>query len=88
MNILTAAVKTSDGVIHILPRPNRHADIVHVLRKAEEHKSTIIIAKGKQGFLADDGNFYDRKSAAKIAVNSGQIKRLEYPPTLFTEDLW
>ena len=88
MKILTAAVKTSDGIIHILPRPKRHADIVHTLWEAKEYKSTIIIAKGEQGFLADDGEFYNRKSAAKIAVDSGQIQKLEYPPTLFSEDLW
>jgi len=88
MRILTAAVKTSDDVIHILPRPKRHADIVHALWQAKEYKSTIIIAKGEQGFFADDGNFYNRKEAAKIAVDSGQINKLEYPPTLFSEDMW
>lgn len=86
--ILTAAVKTSDGVIHTMPRPKRHADIVHALWQAKEYKSTIIIAKSEQGFFADDGNFYSRKEAAKIAINSGQIAKPEYPPTLFSEDMW
>lgn len=82
--ILTAAVKTSDGVIHIMPRPKGHDDIVHALWKAKEYKRKIKI----EGFLADDGNFYNRREAGKIAMNSGQVTKLEYPPTLFSEDIW
>lgn len=88
MKIICAAIKTQDSVIHILPRPYRHADIVHALHKAKQYKNTIIIAEGEQGFLGDDSEFYDRISAGKIAIESGQAKKLEFPPELYSEDLW
>jgi len=89
MKIISVAIKTADGLIHFLPKPNRHADVVHALHKATEYKmSNLIIAHGEQGFVTDEGTFVNRIEAGKIAINSGQIKKMEYPPTLYSEDLW
>ena len=42
-----------------------------------------------QGFLTDRGTFVDRKAAAVIAIEAGQIKELSYSSTeLFSEDLY
>jgi hypothetical protein len=39
-----------------------------------------------QGFVADNGSFYNRYQSARIAVRARQIARL--PPLLTSEDLW
>ena len=41
-----------------------------------------------QGFLLSDGSFVDRIEGAKIAIESGQILKLNWPPNLYSEDLW
>jgi hypothetical protein len=41
-----------------------------------------------QGFVTDDGKFVDRIEGAKIALESGQIKQLNWPPNLYSEDLY
>jgi len=44
---------------------------------------------GEQGFVTDDGKFVSRKEAAKIALESGQIKKLKFnQKSLFSEDLY
>lgn len=42
-----------------------------------------------QGFVTTDGEFLDRKQAAKHALACGQIKELKYQKNeLFSEELW
>ena len=42
-----------------------------------------------QGFLISSGMFVSREIAGKIAIESGQIKELQYSNTdLFSEDLY
>ena len=42
-----------------------------------------------QGFVTYDMRFVDRETAAKIALASGQIKKLKFSSTkLFSEDLY
>lgn len=42
-----------------------------------------------QGFLTQKGRFVDREVAGKIAIESGQIKELQFSDTdLFSEDLY
>lgn len=85
--IVSAAVKTDDGVIHSMPPPNRHHNIVHALHEANGGRK-IIIARGEQGFLKWDGTFLDRIEAGKLAIECGQIAKLSHPPRLYSEDLW
>ena len=45
--------------------------------------------KGQQGFMIDGGvQFLNRKDAADHAVECGQIKEPQWPPNLFSEDIW
>ena len=84
--IVCAAIKLECGEPELIvsaPRPYRHHDIIHSLYQRGVKQSGKI-----QGFLTSDGNFVDRKEAAKIALRSKQITKLEYPPNLFSEDLW
>ena len=81
----SAVWETDDGVIHFMPPPNRHHNTVHALHYANEG---LIVARGEQGFVMSDGTFADRVAAAKAAIESGQILKLQHPPNLYSEDLW
>jgi len=62
----------------------RHHNIIHdIVTKTGERP-----AKGIQGFITDEGKFVDRKEGARIALESGQIAKLKWPPDLYSEDLY
>lgn len=90
--ILQVAIKTDDGIIHTLPRPARHGDIINCLWRlypAAAGRSASDF--GEQGFLLTDGTFADRAQAWIVAVMEGQLlpdARDREVPHLFTEDLW
>lgn len=86
--IISAAIKTSDGIIHSLPPPARHADIVYALHRVKYPKAKLIIAEGEQGFINNDGDFMARKEAGAYAIKNGQVNKLGFPPELYSEDLW
>lgn len=88
--VLAAAVKTDDGVIHFMPKPNRHHHTVHALHylMMNNSESKLIVARGEQGFVMEDGEFADRITAGKEALETGQITKLNHPPRLYSEDLW
>ncbi len=89
--VVAAAVLSDDGVIHFMPRPHRHHHTVHALYRMMVNKACegkVIIAHGKQGFVLSDGTFANRIDAAKVAIDSGQIQKLNNPPQLYSEDLW
>mgnify|MGYP006914158691 FL=1 len=41
-----------------------------------------------QGFITEDGQFVDRIDGATLAIQSGQIQKLKWPPNLYSEDLY
>jgi len=82
--IKAAAIKIGD-VIHTLPAPNRHH---HIIAQIGETSNGLLIARGTQGFIDDEGEFYDRVSAGEHALRCGQIRELDNAPQLFSEDLW
>lgn len=43
---------------------------------------------GDTGFVNELGEFVDRLTAARIALESGQIEKLNWPPELYSEDLY
>ena len=48
-----------------------------------------LVFKGcEQGFLNDKGEFLNRRDAAKEALECGQIQKLNWPPNLYSEDLY
>lgn len=79
-----AAIKDATGKVHTLPRPNRHHNIIGKMRDAGIECDPEEI----QGFITVGGTFLTRKAAAIMAIGSGQIEKLRWPPNLYTEDLW
>lgn len=85
--IAAAAIQTRHGV-RTLPPPARH----HTLMAAEydEHGP---MPKGPreldcQGFVTSTRRFVNRVEAAAVAIAAGQIEALQWPPLLYSEDLW
>lgn len=86
--IVSAAV-LHNGIIHSMPRPNRHHNIVHAMNGEREANGLLLLAYGEQGFLDADGRFLTRPEAAKRAMECDQLtKPLIAPPNLYSEDLW
>ncbi len=83
--IKTAAAKHK-GIVYSVARPGRH-DAVLAKVYAELNLSGGFCCD-EQGFITNNGRFVSRLEAAKIALESGQIKYLKWPPNLYSEDLW
>ena len=86
-----AAISSKEGAVYTLPRPNRHPQLFEhydELRTVSAGGLLLTRAGQKQGFVTSTGRFVDRREAGKIALAAGQVKRLDHPPELFTEDLW
>ena len=79
------AVKKGDFLTLTLPAPARHHHILHAF---DTFGFPDRISYENQGFLLEDGTYCDRITAGKIAVESGQIEKLNWGPRLFSEDLW
>jgi len=75
MKIKCAAIKNKNGQIFA---GRSHADIFQSQTKGFFHQCV-------QGFVTSKGKFVDRKVAAKIAFEAGQIPKLK--TVLFSEDL-
>jgi hypothetical protein len=68
---------------------HRHADIFQANAVFRNGVIVSSIANGEQGFVDDLGQFHSRESAARIALETGQITALKYSSTkLFSEDLY
>lgn len=80
--IIASAIKYNE----IIYTGRRHHNIISDMRN-----KYLILDKQAiryQGFILENGNYIDRIQAAKIALGSGQIKKLNHPPNLYSEDLW
>lgn len=80
MKIKEAAVE-HDGAIWT---GRRHCDVFQKI-VAELGREAAPIT-GTQGFVTECGKFVDRKEAARIAFEAGQVKELY--PILMSEDLY
>ena len=72
------------GEVYDLPRPARHHDVIRVIACQFRERSVF----GEQGFLTSDGEFLNRRDAAAYALRVGQVEILQWPPLLYSEDLW
>lgn len=66
--IVLAAIRTSDGKIHT---DKCHAYIMWSLPKGTNFED--------QGFVDENGKFYNRYEAAEEAIRCGQITKMRYP---------
>jgi hypothetical protein len=80
-----AILEEGSNVVYSLPKPNRHSDVIKLM---SEQEKTIKPIKGIQGFITSTDRFVDRVEAGKIALASGQIKKLLFSDKLYSEDLW
>ncbi|MFA6046456.1 MAG: hypothetical protein WC718_15835 [Phycisphaerales bacterium] len=83
MTIERAAIRWG-GRVWSLPRPARHHDVIALIHRATGAMGIDDV----QGFVTSTGRFVDRKDGAEIALASGQVEALRWPPNLFSEDLW
>lgn len=82
-------------VLISMPRPNRHNNIFHAFYE-DAGKQNIFKAGWTQGFVDENGKFYDRKAAAEHVLKIGQElthhTKEEYEGRtlgiLFSEDVW
>lgn len=81
--IISVAI-SSFGIVASLPAPARHGD---VLRKLHDFNPLVVGAE-RQGFLTNAGRFVNRRDAAVLALEAGQVVKLISPPELYSEDLW
>lgn len=86
LRIVAVAVRDEKGVIHTLPAPARHHDVVREMHdKGLRNMGPDI----EQGFLLSDGRFCRRKPAKRIAERAGQLlPRASKLAELFSEDVW
>ncbi len=81
MKIVASAV-IYNGVLYTGPRHH------HCLVKAYNANMSGPVRGELQGFVLEDGTYIDRLEGARIALREGQIPKLNWPPNLFSEDLW
>lgn len=80
MKIIDAAIER-DGVIY---RGRRHYSII---KNMVEAGCKPPIKQSEQGFVDENGKFYDRLMAKEVAKRAGQIPKT-FNKVLLSEDLW
>lgn len=75
--ILGPAIETKSNCVFYLDEPYRHTDVLLMVELAKYKQS-------EQGFIA----YVDRKTAMKIARESGQVISKTELEELYTEDMW
>lgn len=88
--VITGVAIRYQGVVHSLPRPNRHHNVIRMIAS---QNGVGIKGPDVQGFVTNYGRFLNRQEAYKLAVANKQIARREgaqfYQGTdLYSEDLW
>lgn len=88
METIECAAIQFNGEIFSAPRPGRHHTVFKIIFSEPENTFIKAQANEIQGFLTSLGRFVDRIEGAEIALKSGQITKLSWPPNLYSEDLW
>ena len=78
------AATRHEGAVWHLPAPARHHD---VFREMERYGFTRW-GEEETGFWTSAYRYVDRLEAAQIAKAAGQIIDPQWPPDLYSEDLW
>lgn len=86
--IKAAAIRATDGRVFHVPQPGRHGDVMIIM--VDQHGFPRPVGQEHiQGFITEDGTFWDRVQAHRLASHAKQIipgrgGRRE----LYSEDLW
>ena len=85
VRIVAAALKRGD-LVYSAPPPARHHTLMHEVDRqfGDKHQP---FTPDEQGFLGSDGEFYDRRKAAKLALLAEQATAV-LNGRLYSEDLW
>lgn len=86
LTIVAAALRRGELILSSVP-PARHHTLMHEADRVFGSKHQPFMP-AEQGFIGSDGAFYDRESAARIAVLAGQTDEPRYGRELYSEDLW
>jgi hypothetical protein len=82
--IIAAAIKVG-SLVHFMPQPARHNDILLEMAKNGVPKPI----NGEQGFITQSGRFVGRELAFEIANSFNQIKiKHGRQIKLYSEDIW
>ena len=85
--VIAASVQV-EGVTLSSPPPGRHHTILNAMSLNMGMDAIELGSPDAQGFLTSKGRHVGRIEAAKIAIEAGQIESLNWPPNLYSEDLW
>ncbi len=77
------------GNVHSLPKPNRHHHLFPHLIEKLGYTESKDARFGEQGFVDENGKFYDRVTALDYVKACGQVfTKNGSPHELYSEDLW
>lgn len=87
--IVSAAVRIYDKKQQkeIIIPVHRHCDAFLILKEFGYSRNDYDSTLSDQGFLDEEGKFYDRVKAKQLAISCNQIKATPYTE-LYSEDLW
>lgn len=85
---IVAASVSAGGITLSAERPGRHHTVLHAMHLALGLDAMELGIPEAQGFLTSEGRHVGRIEAAEIAIRAGQIEKLNWPPYLYSEDLW
>lgn len=79
-----------DGVVYILPKPNRHHNVIRMINL---NYGVRLYGPHEEGFVDCLGNFLNRREAYKLASENGQLvgrsgSEFYQGNELYSEDLW
>ena len=87
LEIAGVAIKTDEGDVFHLNKPNRHRDLIDYIVYVLNYTGNLG-GRERQGFILNDGSFVDRIDSIPIARKSGQLKASMVSSVLTSEDLW
>lgn len=87
-DMVAVALKMPDGRIVQQPPPARHSDLFFQIQKEGVPPTDMVKPEIVQGFIRDDGQFVDRKTATDLVGQSGQNRKPLRGHLLTSEDLW
>ena len=90
LELITHVAISYEGVVHSLPKPNRHHNVIRMIAS---QNGVGIRGPDVQGFVTNHNRFLNRREAYELAVQNKQLARREGPQfyqgnELYSEDLW